>query len=390
MNAIVHDFVDFIKSHKEVNTKEEIIKLTNDKFQLVKDGKALYHTKFFAVVFCYSKNRFFSNVVLSLSKLEKYDKIPCFVVLVKKDLDNEIYMINSTFLNKISHSSKHLRMNNIKGSFLGSNIRKEISELKKKNIPEDFDALYNYHAAFSWEDNLERLVEATNDIKPISKKFTPTENGLENINESPSRAIKFVNSNDYNILLQDLRDRCDSAKDALLVASHIENVNIRGRLIEVLITSDENERIKLINDLANIEQILPTYDTKNDLGDYVRVFEQSDTYTDIKTKILYLDSNPKAYDIDKFLECMAKDKSVFMFFFVGIDENGIFNTILCSVYHDKLMESTIFQDHWSGRGKRGHAQFQGKIIVELLNDKSFQNNIVEEKCKDFIQALLNR
>lgn len=132
MNQIVHNFVQLVENNKGINTKEEMIKTVCNSFPMVKDGRAVYHTDFFAVIFCYSKNNSFSNVILSLSKLEKYDHIPCFVVLVKKDLDNVIYLINTTFLDKISHSSQDLRAENIRGSFLGSNIRKELTEIGKK------------------------------------------------------------------------------------------------------------------------------------------------------------------------------------------------------------------------------------------------------------------
>ena len=54
--------------------------------------------------------------------MEKYDKIPFFVVLVRKSADNMILLANTTFLKKISHSSHELSMTNIKGSFNGSDI----------------------------------------------------------------------------------------------------------------------------------------------------------------------------------------------------------------------------------------------------------------------------
>lgn len=390
MNQLVHDFVRLIENNKEINTKEEMIDVVCQNFNMVKDGRAVYHTDFFAVVFCYSKNNSFSNVVLSLSKLEKYDHIPCFVVLVKKDLDNAIYMINTTFLDKISHSSNDLRVDNIRGSLLGSNIRKELVEIAKRNQPADFDDLFSYHQGFTWQENIERLVESTNNIKPNKEKAVLDDNEKKNLLKAPSRAISFVNSEDYNILLDDLRNRCEEVKEAILVASHIDNVNIRGRLIEVLITSNPDERDKLLRNLGEIEHLLPTYDTKNDLGDYVRTFEKSDSYTDIKTKVLYLDSNPKAYNVDKFLKCMGKDKSVFMFFFVGIDETGIVNTVLASVFHNKLQKTTLLQHHWAGKGTRGAAQFNGKTINELLREDPFINEINEEDSQHFLQGLLER
>lgn len=390
MNKIVHDFVKLIEKSKEINTKEEMIETVCNSFNMVRDGRALYHTDFFAVVFCYSKNNSFSNVVLSLSKLEKYDHIPCFVVLVKKDLNNVIYLINTTFLNKISHSSQDLRIDNIKGSLLGSNIRKELPEIDKKNSPEDFDDLFSYHIGFTWQENIERLVESTNNIKPNKVKVELDDAEVTNLFNAPGRAIKFVNSADYRTLLQDLRDRCKEVKSAILVASHIDNVNIRGRLIEVLITSDKAQRSKLLQNLGEVEHFLPTYDTKNDLGDYVRSFFDSDSYTDIKTKVLYLDSNPKAYNVDKFLKCMGKEKSVFMFFFVGIDETGIVNTVLVSVFHNKLQKTTLLQHHWAGKSTRGAAQFNGKTINELLKENPFVNVINETESKTFLKDLLER
>ena len=77
-------------------------------------------------------------------------------------------------------------------------------------------------------------------------------------------------------------------------------------------------------------------------------------------------------------------------FFVGIDETGIVNTVLASVFHDKLQNTTLLQHHWAGRGTRGTAQFNGKTINELLYDGQFENNINDNDSKSFLQKLLNR
>lgn len=63
-------------------------------------------------------------------------------------------------------------------------------------------------------------------------------------------------------------------------------MNIRGRIIEALITSTDDERSKLMKELAMNKNNLPIYDTKNGLGDYRRTFENGDSYTDIKTKVI--------------------------------------------------------------------------------------------------------
>ena len=277
-------------------------------------------------------------------------------------------------------------MTNIKGSFNGSDIIRHYQNVENNAL--NFEKLFAFHQGFSWEENLQRLVAQTSGIVPTGKKFEVSDSIKTAIYKSIERAIKFVNSPDFLDLNNDLNKRVKKCSDSILVASRIENVNIRGRLIEALVTSSDAERKLLMQKLAKEESNLPVYDTKNGLGDYKRTFSDSETYTDIKTKVVYLSSNPKAYNIDKFLEVMAEDKSVFCFYFIGIDETGIMNTILCSVYHKNLIAKTVKQFHWAGRNSRGVTQFEGEALDKMLKDKNFKNEIDREKAKAFIDYLL--
>lgn len=389
MNATCKDFVHFIIKEAPKHNKTRVEDAVSYKYNLIKDRK-VYHNQYFAVRFSYSKSSSdsFSNTVLSLSALEKYDKIPFFVVLVRQSADNLIMLANTTFLKKISHSSQELSMTNIKGSFNGSDIMRDYDG--RSNTVSNFDYLFAIHQGLEWEDNLMRLVDATSNITPTSQKFVPTQLEKENIFESVERAKKFIQSEYYHILNDDLNERCNKCRNEILIASHIENTNIRGRLIESLITSDDKEREMIIKNLQNMESALPSYDTKNGLGDYHVEYENADTYTDIKTKVIYLNSNPKAYNVDKFLKQMADSRSVFMFFFIGVDTNDIFSTLLCSVYHDKLISNTILQFHWAGRSSRGVAQFNGSAIDEMLKKENFYNKIINTQAIRFLENLLNR
>lgn len=386
MDSSVKNFCDFVTTSAISHNKEALIKECKERFSLIQDGK-IYHTDYFAVRFSWSKNKYFSNVVLALSRLQKYDKIPFLVVLASGTEPNKVFLANSTMLNKITHSSHSLTINNIKGSFLGSDIIKKFNELENK--PENFEDLFAIHEATEWSENLERLCETTTGIVSTVNKFEPSEEERRIILNSVERAKTFIDSKHFDELKQDLDSRTESCKEALFVASKIENNNIKGRLIEILITSNEEERKKLLQELASVQKKLPVYDTKNALGDYEKTFPTAHAYVDIKVKIIYLNSNPKGFNIDKFLRTMAKEQSVFLLYFVGFDEQGIFNKILCSVYHQPLLDSLIIQKHWAGRGSRGCSQYNGKKIKEMLEEKGFKNIIKIESSLSKIKELLN-
>jgi len=296
MNQEVGRFAKYVATDMPKGNKQTAIDATLKNFHLIKDG-IIYYCDFFAVRFCYTKNTHFSNTILALSKLQKYDHIPFMVVLIRKGQGNLLYLANTSFLKKISHSSRDLRTNNIKGSFNGTDIIKEY-----EGIPNDADhieELFAIHQGFSWTDNLERLVKATTQIKSLKTKFVPDEGQKNNLFASFQRAVDFVCSPDYLDLKEDLDRRVQRRLNLIAVASHIDNTNIRGRLIEYLITTDGDI---FPADMADMERNLPASDTKNSLGDYTRRFEHCNTYKDIKTEVMYLSSNPKAYNIDKFLE----------------------------------------------------------------------------------------
>ena len=267
----------------------------------------------------------------------------------------------------------------------------DVSDTRIVNNETNIDKLFPFHEAFSWKENLERLVNATSDIEPKITKLEFDNLSQTQILDSVERSKAFISSQNFIDLQHNLNDRVEKSKDAILIASHIENVNIRGRLIEAIITSDEAKRTALMKDLSTVEQMLPSYDTKNDLGDFKFEYENGTTHTDIKTKIIYMNSNPKAYNIDKFLATMADGKSIFFIYFIGIDQTGVLKTILCSVYHTPLIKATVTQPHWSGRGTRGTTQFIGKDINNMiLTDIPFTNNIEDEVANKFLKDLIDK
>lgn len=383
MNAALQNLIALIKTQDGVNDKARLARTVSDAFGLTKD-RAVYYCHDFAVRFSSTARKAASNTVASLSRLQKYDDRPFVVCLVTESV-NHCMLANTTFLKKISHSSQKLRENNIRGSFNSSDIVQQFEAIA--NTPDNFDRLFAIHAEVGFDGNLARLVEATNNISPTGVKFLVTDGVVPAILAAPERAQQFIQSNDCATLKAELDDQVREFQSEILLAAFIENVNVRGRVIEYLIAGeDEALRQKLIAALRAGDKGLPRFKTDNTLGDYTRVFPSYDTETDVKTKILVLNSNPKAYNLDKMLDFLANSRSVFMFYFVGIDPGKIVNTVLVSMFQEKLLQATILLKHWAGRNSRGVAQFEGKAINELIAKPEY--SIDKDDARRFLRNVI--
>jgi hypothetical protein len=384
MNAIINELVAFITQHNGINDKSRLSSLVSMQFHLIKD-RSVFYCNDFAIRFSQTKTGSFSNTILALSNLQKFDSKPFFVCVVRPTC-NEILLSNSTFLKKISHSSQELSLTNIRGSFNGSDICREFQSIE--NRPENFAKLYLIHESIGFEDNLIRLVDVTSAIVATGQEYKISDEANRLIFEAPERAIIFSQSDEYVILKNELDERVKKYQDVILIASLIENVNVRGRVIEYIVTGENTKvREELIQALIKNQSGLPRFTTTNSLGDYTRGFESFYTETDVKTKIMILDSNPKAYNIDKMLEFLAKPESVFLFYFIGIDPGRIFNTALVSMFEKRLVDGTLLLKHWAGRNSRGVTQLEGRAIKEIINEPI--NDIVLEKSVALLEDMIN-
>ena len=108
-----------------------------------------------------------------------------------------------------------------------------------------------------------------------------------------------------------------------------------------------------------------------------------------KTKVLFLEGNPKGYNIDKLLEFLSMEKAVYMIYLLGIDDNGKIVSSLCSCFDKRLLQATSVQHHWAGRKTRGVTQFIGTGLREILDSKE-NSTIDNEIAKEFLLDLIER
>jgi hypothetical protein len=377
-SKLFNDIADFQSKNSTIHDKTMLSDLFKKRFKLTQDRKIFYNSDF-AIRFSKSRTESFSNTVLSLSALRKYDNKPFFVCLVTP-IHNIIYLANSSFLKKISHSSQQLRIDNIKGSFNGTDILREISGIENKI--ENFNELFNIHTNTEFNENLVHLVENTNNISPSGHKFIPNASQKRNILNSIDRTIDFINSQYFMQLQNDLITRTQERKDIILTASKIKDVKTRGMVTEYLITTNDIIQAKELVKCGFSDEMphLP-----NGLADYTTTYPGFHVGVDIKTKVLVFDSAPKAYNIDKMLEFLSENNTVFLFFFVGTDfsQERILNKLI-PIFDNDLLETTRIQLHWSGRNSRGTAQFDGFTIDNILNE-NHQISFNKKKINDTLE-----
>ena len=357
-------FVRDYRSQHARSGKSEISKAVECCFRL-KRQRSVYASAEVAVRFSTSDGDSFSNTILSLSALKKYDSHP-FVVCLVRPTTVEFFLANSTFLKKISHSSQRLRVDKLRGSFNGSDILRNYGDTP--NAPENFEKLFTMHCAFTWEENVERLVEATNAIAGIGQKFAPTPTQRESILNAPSVAASIAGMEEYTRLKSQLDAAIQGKAADILDLGAVDNVNLRGNQIEQLITGSGNTHA-----VADMRRQLMC-------GIEVQI--------EIKTKLLNKASAPKAYNIDKVLEVLSGGRVAIAYCFVGIDVPG--KRVLTrtqSIFDHSILESTTIQPRWAGRNSRGVTQLTGDFMARVFNP-CFREHIDIDEAKRFLKYLL--
>ncbi|MBQ8840103.1 MAG: hypothetical protein IJ004_02130 [Clostridia bacterium] len=384
----INELIGYIKTLNGVGDKEKVKNLVQNKFSLTRDRSVFYNDSF-AIRFGYNgrnDTKRISNTVLSLSAIKNYDNKPLIFCIVTRAV-NHLLLINSTFLNKVSHSSRDLRVDNIRGSINCSDIMMEYDGIP--NEPSNFESLYAYHSEIAFEDNLERLVERTNNIVGRVSRFDVSPEIETKIMSSVERARAFVNSVEYVDLQKDLNERVSKVQGEIAIAAFIDNINLRGRIIEYLITDNGSDLKDQVISALRQKTALPSFTTKDNLGDYSKKYNSYNTETDIKTKVLFLEGNPKGYNIDKMLEFLSTEKAIYMIYLLGVDNNDKIVASLCSCFDKKLIKATSIQHHWAGRNTRGVTQFLGSGLRDILDSKE-ASTVDCESAKEYLTKLIAR
>jgi hypothetical protein len=358
-------FIEQYKAAHPSASKEDIKAAINAEFHLTK-RRSVYPLLDGAIRISEANTGSFSNTVLGLATLKTYDDKP-FVVVVVRPERIDFLLANSTFLKKISHTSHQLRVDNIKGSFLGHDIMRELDG--QENNLANIDSLFVLHRDIGWEDNLIRLVEATSAIVATGRRFDLNDAGRQNIFSAPRLASIVAGTPEYREIGQSLSDLVRSRADEVLAAATIDNVNTRGNTIEQIITRASN-----LHGLSDLFYSLP---------------EGIRLAVDVKTKLLNRASNPKLYNIDKTLQLLSTGTNAFSLLLVGIDPTT--RSVVprfVSVFDRVIVDCTRVQFHWAGRSSRGVTQLTGDIARCFA--EGYVSTIDVERAQAMLTGFLDR
>lgn len=358
--------IDFVLQYRRTHptaSKQGIAAATADALGL-REHRSVYSTESYVVRFSESSTGGFPGTVCGLRVIQKFDSVPFIVVLIRPR-STEFFLANSTFIKQVSLASQLLAVGRIRGSVNGSNIIREYDGIG--NRPENFELLFSIHQEFGWEENVQRLVEATNAISGRGTRFDVTDDRRAAIMRSPELALAIVGNPVYRKLKQELAIIVEERSAEILRTAVIDNVNIRGNQIEQLITGGINE---------------------HHLADMVRHVDGVELQLEIKTKLMDRASSPKAYNVDKALATLSSGRSLIAFCFVGIHvSSGQVTTSTVSIFDKAVLDATRVQFHWAGRNSRGVTQLTGNLAP--LFSPTYVEKVNVTQAQQFLEKLLS-
>lgn len=381
----------FFKSERSqsISDKEILGKLLSQKFKVRKERSLFIVDDVIAIRFSHSKidRNTSSNTVLAIKKIKEFDNYPILSVLVTPGT-NYVEIMNTTFIKKVSHSSKKITYTNLVGSINYTDIMKEYAGTP--NIVKEVSNLYKIHQSTDHDKNLKRIVDNTQDIKPIKHKYIFSKEEKNNILSIVQREDMFIENDILTQIEKKLDTRVNAEKKYILRTAQLydHNVNLRGRIIEKLISGDscDTEKIKRALDINEDPKIT----TKDDLADYELSLSNYNIGIDIKSSALGKDSQPKGIYIDDMLKFVGQSNTIFLVYLVGIKlESQKIMTKLVPMFDKNLLKGSHIESAWSGRDTRGHIQFDGKSIHSIETNKNYHiETMSKNELKKYIDKLI--
>ncbi len=304
------------------------------------------------------------NAILSLRTLAKYDDRPVVAAAVRPSAI-DWFCINSSFISRASHSSHRLSSECVRGTFLGTDVATEVAMVdadgscRVTNTAVNLARLFEWHVRSTWKENLTRIVEATQSATTVHRPFKLTEDELLALRDNLSGPARHALLSRYASARTHL-DGCVRAiaEDILDAASATSDPKGRGDRVESLVVAacSEVEGISGASGGHSLEDL--RYDA-----------DGAALLIDVKVKVVGQDSNPKGWNVEKFLRALGQPARDLAFLIVGVDLAARrLTTALVPVLDHRLIARARVSQLWSARGSLGTTQLDGRSLLEVLRD----------------------
>jgi len=355
--------IDSYYNNQEVSSKEEIIKLFENELNISKIKRSLYadFESENPIIYRFLWTKFDewipSNTYLSIKNIYIYDEMPILVVLVRPNWYN-ISLWNTSFVNKVSHSSKGSLLNEETGEFtlLGS---VNYSNLFIDSDIEKLDDLWNFHIENDKNENIKRILKKTSEISWYG--YEPVHLDEYSIQTFIQKTTK-IHNDVYDELLEHISNAFShNAIEIWKIFNEEPSPKRRWEKIQSLITWMEDND----HEFADV---------------YYELWDKS-ILINIKTIDLTLasfNSSPQAFSIDKLLNNIDSDDSfAFYFFIITKTEKWIFFNLVNFLEDDAINSYWNPMKHWSWEHAKWHMQISW--IANLLKNKQNKKEIIFEK-----------
>jgi len=361
--AALVGFVQEWRATHPHGAKDALVAALTGRFPLTKHGALLVGNAFVVRVSQNSADTGFPNAVVAFKKIVEHDDKPVVVCLLTPNRCN-VYLANTTFLRKVSHSSHGLTEQKLVGSILGSDILAEYEGVA--NTAGNLASLWRRHQQADRAAHRLRIIAATQTIGASAETWVPSSSETDRILAAPELAHRISGTPEYVALAATLDAAVQQQRAAILEAARDENAKTRGDRIEQIVTGAAKNQ---------------------GLGDLSVQVLTITISIDVKSKRLDLSSAPKAYNVDKALRDLAQGNRLLAVLFVGVDpDRDVLSTRVVSVFDRTLIAASRVDARWSGRGTRGTVQFSGSI--DALWKDGFVEKIEVEVAKEFLRGLI--
>lgn len=363
---------DFVKNNNKKTAKqikEEIEKEFGKKFNIEKN-RSLWIFSDFVIRFSSVENeKNGGNTICSFKKIIKYDYIPCICCVIRPQ-KVDFFLMNLSFVKKISHSSIRLIKDKIRGSINLPDILKIYQDIP--NSFNNFNKLFFIHKNQNKNNNIERIIGNTENVVSNKIKFNPTDEEKIKIIKAIYLSKEISDSEQYKNIDYQLKEEIKYKKMSIIQCAKENNTKNRGDSIEKIITGTEID-----HDICDFEKTFYYNLNEIHLG------------IGLKTRTLSgKNSSPCLYNIDKMLRYLSIDYNLFSLFMIRINiEEEKIDSVLISIFDQIILKKTMINPHWASKNSRGHAQLSHKNCQSIYN-YDFKEKIDIDIAKEYIEKLL--